>query len=133
MERDRDNLMKEELMMILDPVVKNHFRPEFINRLDDILPFMPLHEKDMEKIVTIQLDLLAKRLHQRDVALSWTPEVLAHLEREGYEPAFGARPLKRYIQKEVINKLSKEILEGKIPPKSKIKLNLEKGEIVFKT
>ena len=132
MERDRKSLTKEELMLILDPVVKSHFRPEFINRLDDILPFLPLHEQDMEKIVTIQLNLLAKRLHERDVNLSWTPQVLAHLAKEGYDPAFGARPLKRYIQQEVVNKLSTAILEGKIPPKSKVKLDLVNGEITFK-
>lgn len=133
MEQNRKSLVKEELMLILDPVVKNHFRPEFINRLDDILPFLPLHEEDMEKITLIQLDLLAKRLHHRDVELTWTPKVLTHLAKEGYEPAFGARPLKRYIQQEVVNKLSTAILEGKIPPKSKVKLDLTQDDITFKT
>jgi len=132
MEKNQNNLIKEELMMILDPVIKNHFRPEFINRLDDILPFLPLQEKDMEKIVKIQLDLLAKRLHDREVELSWAPQVLSHLAKEGYEPAFGARPLKRYIQQEITNKLSTAILEGKIPPKSNVKLDLNKGDIVCK-
>ena len=87
----------------------------------------------MEKIVTIQLNLLAKRLHGRDVELTWTPQVLAHLAKEGYDPVFGARPLKRYIQQEVVNKLSTGILEGKIPPKSKIKLELKKDEIIYKS
>jgi len=132
MEQNRKSLIKEELMMILDPVIKSHFRPEFINRLDDMLPFLPLHEEDMEKIVVIQLDLLAKRLHDREVGLIWTPEVLAHLAKEGYEPAFGARPLKRYIQQEVVNQLSTAILEGKIPPKSKVKLDLSNGKISYK-
>ncbi|MFI0435238.1 MAG: ATP-dependent Clp protease ATP-binding subunit [Parachlamydiaceae bacterium] len=130
-EHDQNNLTKEVLMRILDPVVKNHFRPEFINRLDDILPFLPLYEKDMEKIVAIQLNLLAKRLRDRDVELNWTPQILSHLAKEGYEPAFGARPLKRYIQQEVINKLSTAILEGKIPPKSAITLDLVNQEIIF--
>lgn len=133
MEQNSKSLAKEEIMLTLDPVIKSHFRPEFINRLDDILPFLPLQEKDMEKIVVIQLDLLAKRLHGRDVELSWTPQVLAHLAKEGYEPAFGARPLKRYIQQEVVNQLSTAILEGKIPPRSKVKLDLTSGEITFKT
>lgn len=132
MERDRSDLTKEELMLILDPVIKNYFRPEFINRLDDILPFLPLHERDMEKIVTIQLDLLAHRLQDREVQLSWSKEVLAHLAKEGYDPAFGARPLKRFIQHEVVNKLSKSILEGHIPPKSKVTLALKEGVIDIK-
>ena len=125
-------LDKDEILLILDPVIKSHFRPEFINRLDDILPFLPLYEKDMEKIVTIQLELLAKRLHQRDVELTWTPQVLTHLAIKGYDPIFGARPLKRYIQQEIVNKLSTLILEGKIPPKSKIMLGLSNDEITFK-
>lgn len=132
MEQLHKSLDKEEIMLILDPVIKRHFRPEFINRLDDILPFLPLREKDMEKIVTIQLNLLAKRLHGRDVELTWTPEVLAHLAKEGYDPVFGARPLKRYIQQEVVNQLSTGILEGKIPPKSKVRLEMKNGGILYK-
>lgn len=132
METLHKSLDKEEIMLILDPVIKRHFRPEFINRLDDILPFLPLREKDMEKIVTIQLNLLAKRLHSRDVELSWSPQVLAHLAKEGYDPVFGARPLKRYIQQEVVNELSTGILEGKIPPKCKIKLDMLKDKIIYK-
>jgi ATP-dependent Clp protease ATP-binding subunit ClpB len=129
--RQQGGLAKEEIMLTLDPVIKSHFRPEFINRLDDILPFMPLQEKDMEKIVLIQLNLLAKRLRDRDVTLTWSPEVLAHLAKEGYDPRFGARPLKRYIQQEVINQLSTAILAGKIPGESEIQLNYDGKEITF--
>lgn len=131
LEKTKANLTKEEILNVLQPVIKMYFRPEFINRLDDILPFLPLKEKDMEKIVTIQLNLLAKRLHDRHVALTWTPEILAHLAKEGYDPTFGARPLKRYIQSEVINMLSTAILEGKIPPNSTIELHMEKNKIHF--
>ncbi|WP_075883092.1 ATP-dependent Clp protease ATP-binding subunit [Candidatus Protochlamydia sp. W-9] len=133
MEQNKQGLAKDEIMLVLDPVIKKHFRPEFINRLDDILPFVPLREHDMEKIVVIQLNLLAKRLKDRDVELTWTPQVLAHLAKEGYDPHFGARPLKRYIQQEVINQLSTAILEGKIPPHSHIKLELEGNTIRFKS
>jgi ATP-dependent Clp protease ATP-binding subunit ClpB len=132
MERDRSSLTKEEILLTLDPVIKNHFRPEFINRLDDILPFLPLHESEMEKITLIQLNLLLKRLAGRDVELTWSPAVVAHLAKEGYDPAFGARPLKRYIQQEIVNKLSTAILEGKIPPHSKVKLDLDKGTVIVK-
>lgn len=133
MKKNRSELSKEELLKIVDPVVKAHFRPEFVNRLDDILPFFPLHERDMEKITVIQLDLLAKRLKNRDVDLSWDKEVLTHLAKEGYDPVFGARPLKRYIQQEVVNQLSNAILEGKIPPHSKIHLEMKNGKIGFKS
>lgn len=135
LERMKDNkksLSKEEILEIVDPVIKSHFRPEFINRLDEILPFLPLQEEDMEKIATIQLDLLATRLRTRDVDLSWSAEVLAHLAKEGYDPVFGARPLKRYIQQEIVNKLSTAILEGRIPPKSRVELAILKHEIIYK-
>lgn len=132
MEQKKTHLSKDEILEVLEPVIKTHFRPEFVNRLDDILPFLPLREEDMEKIVVIQLNLLAKRLHHRDVELTWSPEVLAHLAKEGYDPIYGARPLKRYIQQEVVNNLSTAILEGKIPPKSQVKLDLTKDEITFK-
>lgn len=131
-EHNQQNLVKDELMIILDPIIKANFRPEFINRLDDILPFLPLRERDMEKIVLIQLDLLAKRMMDRDVQLTWNNQVLAHLAKEGYDPRFGARPLKRFIQQEVINQLSKAILEGKIPPQSQVNLILDKGQISYK-
>lgn len=132
-EQTKHSLSKEEIMKILEPVIKAHFRPEFINRLDDILPFLPLQEKDMEKIVTIQLDLLGKRLSDRNVGLKWTPKVLEHLAVEGYDPRYGARPLKRYIQQEVVNPLSTAILEGKIPPESDIALDYDGSKIEFKT
>lgn len=130
-EKSKKELSKEAILELLAPVIKTFFRPEFINRLDDILPFLPLKEKDMEKIVTIQLKLLAKRLADRQVALSWTPQILAHLAKEGYDPTFGARPLKRYIQSEVVNMLSKAILEGKIPSESYIELYMDQTEIRF--
>ncbi len=126
------DLVREEIMLMLDPMIKNHFRPEFLNRLDDILPFMPLREKDMEQIATIQLNLLAKRLAEREVELSWTPTVLAYLAKEGYDPRFGARPLKRYIQAEVVNMLSNDILAGKITPHCQIKLDLDGDKITYR-
>lgn len=129
--REKGGLAKEEIMLLLDPIIKSHFRPEFINRLDDILPFMPLREQDMEKIVLIQLDLLAKRLRDRDVDLTWAEEVVTHLAKEGYDPIFGARPLKRYIQDQVINKLASAILEGKIPGDSGVHLILENNQIGY--
>lgn len=113
-ETSRENLTKEELLSILDPVLKATFRPEFLNRLDEILPFLPLHEKDMEKIVTLQLKKVGERLAERHLSLEWSSSVVKHLAEEGYDPLFGARPLKRLIQHEVVNLLATAILEGKI-------------------
>lgn len=131
-EESRGTLTKEEIMAVLDPAIKSHFRPEFLNRLDDILPFLPLKETDMEKITTIQLNLLAQRLMDRHVTLSWTPAVVEHLAKEGYDPRFGARPLKRLIQQDVVNLLANAVLKGDIPADSRIELHEKGGKIDFK-
>lgn len=113
-QNEGSDLSKEGVLKIVDPVIKGHFRPEFINRLDEILPFLPLQKKDMEKIVLIQLERVKKRLDERDIFLSWSPEVVAHLAQTGYDPYFGARPLKRLIQQAVVNQLSQAVLKGEI-------------------
>jgi ATP-dependent Clp protease ATP-binding subunit ClpB len=116
-------------MALLDPILKAHFRPEFLNRLDDILPFLPLQKEDMKEIVEIQLKQLQKRLQDRQIVLTFDDATLALLAVEGYDPLFGARPLKRLIQQKVINPLSTAILEGNIPPQSAIELQAKEGEI----
>jgi ATP-dependent Clp protease ATP-binding subunit ClpB len=113
---------KEELLSIVDPVLKSTFRPEFLNRLDEILPFLPLKLEDMEAIVQIQLKRVATRLHERQIDLKWDPGVVHHLAEEGYDPSFGARPLKRLIQQEVVNLFASGLLENKIPKNSELLL-----------
>lgn len=122
---------KEEIMKLLQPILKAHFRPEFLNRLDEILPFLPLREEDMEHIVVLQLKRLAKRLLDRQVNLTWTKEVVSFLGKEGYDASFGARPLKRLIQQSVVNPLSTAILEGEIAEGASLKLHLDKEVIRF--
>jgi ATP-dependent Clp protease ATP-binding subunit ClpB len=130
-EQGKAKLTKESILELLEPVLRMHFRPEFLNRLDDILPFLPLRKEDMEKIVLIQLNQLIHRLKEREVHLSWTKEVVAHLANEGYDPSFGARPLKRMIQQDVVNLLAKGILEGKILPNSHVELYLQDHHIHY--
>lgn len=125
------NVSKEVIMAILEPIIKLHFRPEFLNRLDDILPFLPLRKEDMAKIVEIQLNYLIKRMAERQVVLTWSNEVVQLLAEQGYDPYYGARPLKRLIQQKIVNMLSKAILEGKISPQSTVNLVLKNGEITF--
>lgn len=122
MEHTHTRLSKELIMSTLDPIIKAHFRPEFINRLDDILPFLPLQKSDMEKIVLIQLKHLEQRLRDRQITLKWTQALVDYLAEEGYDPFFGARPLKRLIQHSVVNMLATAILEGEIPTNSTIEL-----------
>lgn len=124
-------LTKEEIMTLLDPVIKAHFRPEFINRLDDILPFLPLKEVDMEKIVLIQLKRLVRRLLEREIKLTWDDEVVLYLAKEGYDPFFGARPLKRLIQQMIVNMLSTALLKGEINSGDQVDLIMKGNEIKF--
>lgn len=131
MERSRTRMSKEAIMAIVDPVLKAHFRPEFLNRLDDILPFLPLAKEDMHKIVDIQLHLLVHRLADRQIHPTWTKELVDYLADEGYDPFFGARPLKRLIQQDVYNLLAKGILEGEIPANCEIKLDHKNGKVVY--
>ncbi len=120
-----DFLTKEKLLDFLTPILHSYFRPEFLNRLDEILPFLPLQEKDMEKIVLVQLQEVHRRLEEKDVSAHFDPHVIAYLAKRGYDPVFGARPLKRLIQQEVINPLSTAILQGKIKPEQKVDITLE--------
>lgn len=123
---------KEMMMELLEPILKEHFRPEFLNRLDEILPFLPLKREDMEKIVEIQLQEIEKRLKSRMIALIWTKELLKYLAEEGYDPGFGARPLKRLIQHEVLNLLSDAVLKGDIVNKNTVELDYDGKKVIYK-
>jgi ATP-dependent Clp protease ATP-binding subunit ClpB len=124
-------LTKEEVLTTVEPTLSKHFRPEFLNRLDEILPFLPLQERDMAKIVELQMKYVVNRLQERFIALSWDDAVLHYLATEGYDPTFGARPLKRLIQHEVVSKLSRALLEGKILPNTEVDLRIKDHTIVF--
>ncbi len=104
------------------------FRPEFINRVDEIVRFRELGEEDLQSIVEIQLDLLQHRLQERRIQLDVTPEAMAKLAHDGYDPAFGARPLKRLIQKQVGDRLALGILEGKVAEGDTVSLGVADGE-----
>ena len=128
----KGELSKDNVLSIVDPIIKGHFRPEFINRLDEILPFLPLQEKDMEKIVLIQLDQVKQRLEEKEILLSWDQNALTHLAKEGYDPIFGARPLKRLIQHTVVNMLSNAILKGEIASGQSIELQFIENTLMYR-
>lgn len=123
---------KEEVLALVEPAIRKHFRPEFINRLDEILPFLPLQKEDMKLMVELRLKEVAKRIAEREVRLSWDDEVCTLLAAAGYDPQFGARPLKRLIQETVVNMLANGTLAGKIKPNQSIRLVCEDSEIVVK-
>ena len=112
--------------------VKNYFRPEFLNRLDDILVFKPLLKKELLQIVDLMLKNLNKRLIEKDIHLEATDAAKELLAKLGYDPVYGARPLRRAIQKYVETPLAEKILAGEIKPGDIVVLDVENGELVFK-
>ncbi len=111
--------------------VKTHFRPEFVNRIDEIVVFHALDEKNIAGIARIQLQYLEKRMGKLDMQLDVSDAALAVIAEAGFDPVFGARPLKRAIQERIENPLSRLILEGKFGPKDKVKVDADKGQLGF--
>ncbi|SDF55172.1 MULTISPECIES: ATP-dependent chaperone ClpB [unclassified Duganella] len=111
--------------------VRSHFRPEFINRIDEIVVFHGLDEKNIGAIARIQLAILERRLAKMEMTLSVTDAALHKIAEAGYDPVYGARPLKRAIQQQIENPLSKLILQGKFGPKDTIKVDVHNGALVF--
>ena len=120
--------MKKAVMQI----VGSHFRPEFVNRIDDIVVFHPLGREQLHRIAELQVRYLRERLRARDMELELTPRALDKLAEAGFDPVFGARPLKRAIQNHVENPLAQEILSGKFGPKDVIQADVAGDELVFR-
>ena len=118
------NLRYEEL--------KTRMRPEFLNRIDEIVTFDPLSKDNIREIVRIQMDILRKKLEDDNVQLSFTKAFEDDMVEKGYDPEYGARPVKRLIQRELVNQLAKEILEGKIRKDSKIVVDCKDGETILR-
>jgi ATP-dependent Clp protease ATP-binding subunit ClpB len=121
----------EELEKEIMAELKRHFRPEFLNRVDDVIIFQSLDEEELAKIVDIQLERLGKRLAQQNLTLDVDNAAKKVLAKEGYDPQFGARPLKRAIQEQVLNPLSMRLLEGDFKPGDRIKVSARGDELVF--
>ena len=119
---------KKEVLHLLKQTV----RPEFINRIDEIVMFTPLTQTNIQKIVGLQLKSVSKMLAQQGITFDATPEAVAYLSEKGFDAEFGARPVKRVIQRDVLNPLSKEILSNKISTDSIILLDAFDGELVFR-
>jgi len=112
-------------------VVQAHFRPEFINRLDEIVVFHPLDKAQIREIARIQCAYLAKRLGERQLMLTLSDKALDLLGNIGFDPVYGARPLKRVIQQQLENPLAKEILAGGFQPGDTIAVDAQGGRLVF--
>lgn len=124
--------MMDDTSELVQGELRKRFRPEFLNRVDEIITFHPLTRGQIKEIVGLQLAQLNERLSQAEVKLSVTPDALGYLAERGYDPQFGARPVKRVIQREVLNSLSKALLSGDIDKQHTVVLDVFDGEIVFR-
>ena len=113
-------------------LLKQTVRPEFINRIDEIVMFTPLTQANIKEIVGLQLKSVIKMVALQNIIMDATPEAVDYLANKGYDPQFGARPVKRVIQREVLNQLSKEILAGRVTTDSIILLDSFDGNLVFR-
>ena len=131
---DKDELSgseEDQLDSEISEALKGVFTPEFLNRIDEKLIFHPLTRKDIGKIVKIQIDLLAKKLKERDINLVVTPAALEELGNEGYDPAYGARPLKRVIRQQIENPMAVELLKGSFPEDSTLTVDFNGDAFTF--
>jgi ATP-dependent Clp protease ATP-binding subunit ClpB len=108
-----------------------HFRPEFLNRVDEIVLFKPLTLSEIKRIIDLQLELLRARLSERHLELELTEAAKEYIAREGYDPVYGARPLKRFLQRHLETALSRQILAGTIPENSRVTVDFKKGQLTF--
>ncbi len=125
---EQDAVARNEKAM---DALRGHFRPEFLNRVDDIIIFDRLQEEDLKHIISIQLERVAKRLATRGLKLEMSDAAAAVVAQHGYDPVYGARPLKRAIQRDILDPLSLAILAGKYPEGSTIHVNADNGDIRF--
>jgi ATP-dependent Clp protease ATP-binding subunit ClpB len=123
-EENRESILAKSRLEVFE-LLKKSIRPEFLNRIDEIIMFSPLERHQIQDIVRIQFDELAKRLEENDIYISISPEATEWLAQLGYDPQFGARPLKRVIQKKIMNELSKQILSGAIHKEEHIEIDID--------
>ncbi|TCJ94808.1 ATP-dependent Clp protease ATP-binding subunit ClpB [Volucribacter psittacicida] len=122
----------DEMKMLVMSVVGQHFRPEFINRIDECVVFHPLAKENIKAIATIQLQRLSKRMESHGYHIVFSEALLDFISEVGYDPVYGARPLKRAIQQEVENPLAQQILSGQVLPTKTVTVDYEQGNVVVK-
>ena len=128
---ERQNMLSECRNEVLE-VLKRTVRPEFLNRIDEVIMFEPLSQTDIREILRMQIRDLQSKLSENGVTIEFTPEFEDYMSTKGYEPAYGARPIKRLMQKELINILAKSILDGHVRRDSVILIDVKEGQIVVR-
>jgi ATP-dependent Clp protease ATP-binding subunit ClpB len=129
--KNREEIIEDTKNQVMG-MLKTTIRPEFLNRIDDIIVFAPLKEEEIEQIVRLQLDGVSKMLAENGITLTYTEEAVKSIAQSGYDPEFGARPVKRVIQRKVLNKLSKDILAGTVDKSKPIIIDAIDDAVFFK-
>jgi ATP-dependent Clp protease ATP-binding subunit ClpB len=129
-EQNREEILNQTRQQVFD-LLKQSIRPEFLNRVDEIIMFQSLTREEVRRIVELQLKLVQKMLEKSSVKLTVTKKALDFIAMVGYDPQFGARPIKRVIQKNLVNELSKMILDEKVDKNSVIVVDEKNGKLVF--
>ena len=132
---EKDNEIKNQQASLKEKILealRNYFRPEFLNRIDEIIIFNPLSRKDIQMIVNLQLDKIITRLSARSIKLELSSEAKNYLAQKGYDPNYGARPLKRLIEKEILDPLAEKIINNEIQGKQKVLVKVKDNKLVLK-
>ncbi len=127
----KEEIDEEEMSKKVNDLLRERFRPEFLNRLDEIITFHPLRKKDIEKIIDLQIKEVNQRLKEKKISIKVSDKAKEYLLDHGYDPVYGARPLKRLIQSKILDELALQIIEGKIKT-GKVQVDVKKGRIVFR-
>jgi len=126
---------RAEIKKRVQEALRAHFRPEFLNRIDEVVIFKRLNDKQLSKIVDLQLSQVARRLEEKKIRIELSDSAKAVVAKEGYDPAFGARPLKRALQRLIVDPLAKKVIAGEIRAGSTVKIDFFKkngtGELIF--
>jgi ATP-dependent Clp protease ATP-binding subunit ClpB len=130
-EFNRDNIMDATKSAVME-LLRKTMRPEFLNRVDEVVMFNPLTKTDVKKIVVLQLEMLQKKLEEMNIRLTTSEYALDWISTKGFDPQFGARPIKRVIQKSVLDELSKQLLAGTVEKNSEIVMDVFDDKIIFR-
>ena len=128
---ERDGTISEEVKEVVEEEMKRHFRPEFINRIDDIVIFSPLTEEQIKKIIDLSMEDIKKRLADRNISLVLTESTKSFIAAEAYSPAFGARPVKRYLQKHIETEIAAKIIRGEVKDGETITIDMKENKMVL--
>ncbi|MBK6628745.1 MAG: ATP-dependent chaperone ClpB [Flavobacteriales bacterium] len=129
--KDAEEVIEKTQREVMD-LLRKTVRPEFLNRVDELIMFRPLSQEDVREIVKLQLHMLLHKLEEKDIHLLPSEELIAHISTQGFDPQFGARPIKRMIQKELLNELSRQIIAGTLEPGKPQVIDVFDGKIVFR-